>query len=111
MNQYRFSEKCLCVCSSDFTSVNSRLQRGWQLDAVVDPLTISNPSTLTALNSLLNQEAEDITWILRASAVPLPVQWSVKSREYLTAALCFNIIKYETLILNKGVITRSNVVV
>lgn len=61
----------LCVSSSAFTSVDGRLHGGWQLDAVVDPLSVTNPSTLAALNSLLNQEAKDIAWILGAGAVPL----------------------------------------
>lgn len=59
-----------CVLSP-LTSVGGCLQRGWQLDAVVHPLSVTHPTCLAALNSLLHQEAEDITWILQTCAVPL----------------------------------------
>lgn len=71
-NLLMFSTKELSpLCSSAFTSVDGRFHGGWQLDAVVDPLSVTNLSTLAALNSLLNQEAKDIAWILGAGAVPL----------------------------------------
>lgn len=64
-------QRPVCLCAAHVTSVDGRLHGGWQLDAVVDPLGVTNPSTLAALNSLLHQEAEDVAWILGASAVPL----------------------------------------
>lgn len=76
-----FRTKELSPLCSAFTSVDGRFHGGWQLDAVVHPLTVTNPSTLAALNSFLNQEAKHIAWILRAGAVPLwrAQWWGVKS--------------------------------
>ncbi len=65
---------CVCVCVStgaSFTSIGGRLDGGWQLDAVVHPLRVTNPTCLAALNSLLHQEAEDVAGVLGACAVPL----------------------------------------
>lgn len=61
----------LSVHASFFTSIGGGLDGGWQLDAVVHPLSVSHPTCLAALNSLLHQEAEGIAGILRACTVPL----------------------------------------
>lgn len=60
-----------CVYGGSFTSIGGRLKGSWQLDAVVDPLIVTDPTRLAALDSLLHQEAEGVAWILRACAVPL----------------------------------------
>lgn len=62
---------CMSVHASLFTSIGGGLDGGWQLDAVVHPLSVSHPTCLAALNSLLHQEAEGIAGILRACTVPL----------------------------------------
>ena len=56
---------------SSHTSVGGHLNGGWQLDAVVHPLTVADTARLAALNSLLHQEAEDVAGILCACTVPL----------------------------------------
>ena len=73
-----YCSNCVCVCVSlgldSFTSIGGRLNGGWQLDAIIHPLSVTNPASLTALNPLLHQEAESIARILRACAVPLQKQ-------------------------------------
>lgn len=86
----------LCGSSSAFTSVDGRFQGGWQVDAVVDPLSVTNPPTLAALKPLLNQEAEDIARVLGAGTVPLnkrAQEWEEKGSVKSGAVMRF---KYKT---------------
>lgn len=57
--------------SSYRTSVGGSLDGGGQLDTVIHSLSVADPTCLAALDSLLHQEAENITGVLGTCAVPL----------------------------------------
>lgn len=66
---YRTRTACVryvyvCIYGDSFTPISGGFNGGWQLDAVVHPLSVTHPTGLAALSSLLHQEAEDVTWIL-----------------------------------------------
>lgn len=46
------------------TSVGGSLDGGGQVDAVIHPLSVTDPTCLAALDSLLHQETEDVTRVL-----------------------------------------------
>lgn len=58
------SVQYVCIYGGSFTPISGSFNGGWQLDAAVHPLSVTHPTGLAALSSLLHQEAEDITWIL-----------------------------------------------
>ncbi|TNN69089.1 hypothetical protein EYF80_020672 [Liparis tanakae] len=64
VQRYRPDAAVACCAGALFTAIGGRLNGSWQLDAVVHPLTVTNPTCLAALNSLLHQEAEDVARIL-----------------------------------------------
>lgn len=71
------------------TSVGGSLDGGGQVDAVIHPLSVTDPTCLAALDSLLHQETEDVTRVLWTRAVPL------HTRQHTTGIDENNIIKQD----------------